>query len=149
MRIDWVPVVRCAHSKRPGQRSSRLPSVLRIDVQVKEVIRLGIGQRERFGGARCYPINELRQGRIVNHWNRALAEVIVIQAQDSGVCSKPQFVRPDAPSEIIVDEEPKSAPALNPGVIESAEGGKGRIRPAALQHDRKRVERLLKITRAE
>ena len=149
VRIDWVGIVGCANSECPGQCSGHLPGVLRIEVQVEEVVGLGIGQRERFRGGGCHSINELRQGRIVNQWNRPLSEVIVIQPEDPGVRPKPQFVRTDTPRQIVIDKESGGAPALHPSIVESADCRKRRIRSAALQHDRERVERLLKITRTE
>jgi hypothetical protein len=48
---------------------------------------------------------------------RALAEIIVIQPENSGVCSKPQFVRTDTPGQIVVDEESCSPPALHPSIV--------------------------------
>src|SRR5437764_388515 len=105
--------MRSAHSKRPRQRTGRLPSILCIEIQIKKVIGLGIGQRKCLGGGGSNSINELRQGRISNDWNLTLAEIVVIQPQDSSVGAKPQFVRTDAPRQIVVDEEPGSASALN------------------------------------
>ena len=56
---------------------------------------------------------------------------------------------PMAPGEVVVDKEPGRASPLDPGVVESSDRGKRRIRAAALQHDRECGERLLKITRTE
>src|SRR5437588_74018 len=141
--------MRSANSKRPRQRSGRPPGVLCIEVQIEEVIRLGIGERKCLGGGGSHSINELRQGRISNDWNPTLTEIVVIQPQDSSVGAKPQFVRTDAPRQIVVDEEPGSASALNPSVIQATERGEGCVGSAALQYDRKCIQRLLKISRTE
>src|SRR5579863_500051 len=50
-----------------------------------------------------------------------------------------------APGEIVVDEESRWAPALNPGVIEPSDG-RERVGTAALQHDGEGRERFLKVT---
>ena len=77
------------------------------------------------------------------------AEVIVIQAEDSRIGSKPQFVRAVAPGQVVIDEEPGGAPSLYPGVVEPSDGGERRVRTAALQNDRKCGERFLKIAGPE
>ena len=58
-----------------------------------------------------------------------------------------KLVRAVAPGEIVVDEEARGAPSLHPGVVEAADGGERRVRAAALQDDRERGERFLKIAR--
>src|ERR1700726_4682832 len=103
--------MRRAHSKRPRQRLGDPPRVLCIDVQIEKVIRLGIGQSKCLGGGGSDSINELRQGRVSNDWNPTLTEIVVIQPQDSSVGPKPDLMRSHAPSQIVVDEEPRSAPA--------------------------------------
>ena len=94
-------------------------------------------------------INELRQSRVGDRGHGALAEIVIVQPKDSRVRAEAQFVRAVAPGQIVVDEEARRAPALHPGIVEPAERGERSVRAAALQHDRKRRERLLKIAGAE
>ena len=86
---------------------------------------------------RCHSVNELWQGRVGHGGDRALAEVVVIEAEDSGVGAKPQFVRAMAPGQVVVDEEPRGAPSLDPGVVEPSDGREWRVRADALQNNRK------------
>src|ERR1700722_1580538 len=53
------------------------------------------------------------------------------------------------PGEVVVDEEPGGASPLDPCVVQSPDLRERGIRPAALQHDGKRSECLLKITGAK
>ncbi len=78
-----------------------------------------------------------------------MPEVIVIQPKNPSIGSKTEFVRPTAPSEIVVDEEPGGAPTLDPGVVKSSDTRKRGIRTAALQDYRECCEGLLKIDRPE
>ena len=85
--------------------------------------------------------------RVGHGGNCALSEIIVVQAKDSGIRAKPQFVSAMAPGEVVVDEEARGSPALNPGVVEPSNRSERRICAAALQHDRECRERLLKVAR--
>src|ERR1700687_1760811 len=53
------------------------------------------------------------------------------------------------PGEVVVDEKPGGASPLDPCVVQSPDLRERGIRPAALQHDGKRRECLLKITGAK
>jgi hypothetical protein len=61
MRIQRIGIVRIADAEGPGQRARHLPGVLRIEIQIEEVVRLRIGQREGFRSRRCDAVDELRQ----------------------------------------------------------------------------------------
>ena len=88
------------------------------------------------------------QVRVGDGGNSALSEVVVIEAKDPRVCAEPQFVRAPAPGQVVIDEEPRCATALHPGVVEASEGREG-IRAGALQYDRESGECLLKIVWTE
>ena len=145
VRVQRIGIVGVAQAEGPGQRAGDLPGVLGVEVEIEKVEWLvgDVGKVLRRG--RCHSVDELRQGRVGDRGNRALAEVVVIQAEDAGVGAEAELVRAVAPGEIVIDEEAGGAPALNPGVVESADGGEGRVGAAALQHDRKGGERLLKV----
>src|SRR5690348_8230779 len=99
--------------------------------------RLGVREWKRLRrGGRC-SINELRQSRIGYKRNRPLAEVIIIQSEDSRVCSEPEFVSAKAPRQVVIDKESASTPPLNPGVIEPSQRRKWGICSPALQNNRK------------
>ncbi len=146
MWIQRVGVECIAQAKGPGQRPGYFPGVLGVEIEIEEAEWLICCQRKSPGCGRRHSIDELRQRRVSHGRNCALTEVIVIQAKDSGVRSKPEFVSAMAPGEVIVDEEARSSPALNPGIVESADGSEWCICTAALQHNRKCRERLLKVT---
>ena len=64
VRIRRIGVVGIADTKSPGQVVRQFPGVLRIKVQIQEIVRLRIGQRISRRGGRRYTVDELRQGRI-------------------------------------------------------------------------------------
>src|SRR5580658_11039330 len=58
-------------------------------------------------------------------------------------------MRSNAPGQVVVYKKPGGAPALNPGVVQSPDRCKRRIRTAALQNNRECGERFLEIRRPE
>src|ERR1035438_8484610 len=54
-----------------------------------------------------------------------------------------------APREVVIDEEPGGASALNPSIVETSNRSERCIRSAALQHYWESGESLLKIARPE
>ena len=82
-----------------------LPGVLRIQIDVEEVEGLGIGKRECRGRGGCDSVDELRQIRIGDGGDGALAEVEVVQPEDAGVGAETKLMRAVAPREIVVDEK--------------------------------------------
>ena len=91
----------------------------------------------------------MRQGRVGNGGHRAFSEVVVIEPEDPRVGAEPQFVRTMAPCQIVVDENPSGATALDPGVVQSAERGEGSVRSDTLQNNWKCGQRLLKVAGAK
>jgi hypothetical protein len=67
-----------------------------------------------------------------------LAEIIIVQPQDADVSAKPQFIGAPGPRQIVVDEEPRSAPPLHPRVVEAADSRER----AAFEHHGPGGERL-------
>ena len=61
MRIQRIGIVGIADAESPGEGARQLPGVLRIKIQIEEVVRLRIGQREGFRGRGRDAVNELRQ----------------------------------------------------------------------------------------
>ena len=55
--------------------------------------------------------------------NGAFAEIVIIEAKDARVGAEAEFVRAVTPGEIVVDEKARGAAALDPGVVEPADGG--------------------------
>jgi hypothetical protein len=47
MWIQPVGIAGIAHAERPGQSGGHFPRVLRIEIQVEEIVWLGVGHRER------------------------------------------------------------------------------------------------------
>ena len=89
------------------------------------------------------------QGGVGHGGDRAFAEVIVIQAENSSVRAEPKLVRAVAPGQVVINEEPRCTPSLDPRVVEPSEGRKRRVGATALQNNRKCGQRLLKIAGAE
>ena len=87
----------------------------------------------------------LRQGGVVHGGDRAFAEIIVIQAEYSSVRAEPKLVRAVAPGQVVINEEPRSTPSLDPRVVEPSEGRKRRVGATALQNNRKGGQRFLKV----
>src|SRR5258708_35419640 len=145
MRIQWIGVEGVAHTKCPGKLPSHFPGVLSIEIEIEEVEGLICRQWKCLGRGGGHSIDELRQRRVRHSRNCALSEVIVVQTKDSVVRSKPQFVNGMAPSKVVVNEKARGSPALHPGIVEPSNRTERRIRAAALQHDRKRREGLLKV----
>ena len=121
MRIQRIRIVGIADAERPGQRARQLPGVLRIKVQIQEIVWLRIGQRKGFRSRRRNSVDELRQGRVGHQRDRAFTEIIIVQAEDPAVGSEAEFVRAYGPGEIVVDEEARGAPSLNPRIVEPSE----------------------------
>ena len=144
MRIQRIGVEGVAQTERPGQCASHFPGVLRVDIEIEKVEGLICVRRERLRRGVRYSIDKLLQVRVGHGGNRAFSEVVVVQAEDTGIGSEPQFVSATAPGEVVVDEKAGCAPALNPGVVQPSDGREG-IRAAALQHDRERRKCLLKV----
>src|SRR5271167_3054409 len=144
MRIQWIGVEGVAHTECPGQCASHLPGVLRVNIEIEKVEGFIGARRESLVRGVRDSIDELQQVCVGDRWDRTLAEIVVIQAEDSGVCSKPQFVCAMAPGQIVIDEEPGCAPAMHPCVVKPSNGREG-IRAAALQHDGKSGNCLLKV----
>ena len=139
-------------SRRPKVQVSDgrdLPGVLRVEIEVQEVERLIRRCREGLARGRGHAVDELRQRRVGHGGNGTLAEVVIIQAEDADVGAEPQLVRAVAPGEIVVDEEARSAPSLQPGVVEASDGGEGGVGADALQHDGESGQRLLKVAGRE
>ena len=145
VRVQRIGVEGIAYTDRPGYGRCNFPGVLCIEIQVQEVERLVTRCGEGLSCCRGNTVNELRQGGVVHRRDGALAEVVIIQAKDSDVRAEPEFVGAATPSEIVIDEEPRRAPALNPIVIESANRGERCVRAAAFEDDWKSSQRLLQI----
>src|ERR1700692_1220019 len=128
MRIQRIGVKGVAQSERPGKLLSHFPGVLGVEIQVEEAEWLVCRQWKSLGCRRCYSIDELRQCRVGHGRNCALTEIVVIQTKDSGVRAKPKFVGAMAPSEVVIDEEARRSPALNPGVVEPSNRSERGIR---------------------
>ena len=58
-------------------------------------------------------------------------------------------MRAMAPGKIVIDKEPGSTPSLDPSVVEPSQCREGCVRPAALKHNGKCGERLLKLGRSK
>src|SRR5580658_6887007 len=58
-------------------------------------------------------------------------------------------MRSNAPGQVVVYKKPGGASSLNPGVVQSPDRCKRRIRTAALQNNRECGERFLEIRRPE
>ncbi len=101
------------------------------------------------GSRRRNSVDELRQAGVSDQRNRALAEIIIVQTEDPGVGSEAEFVRAYRPSQVVVDEEARGAPALHPRIVQPSQRREGSVRAAALQHDWKRRQRFLKVGRPE
>ena len=144
MRIQRIGVEGVAQAERPGQCASHFPGVLRVEIEIEKVEGLICVRRERLRRGVRHSIDKLLQVRVGHGGNRAFPEVVVIQAEDAGIGSEPQFVSAAAPGEVVIDEKPGGAPALNPGVVQPSDGREG-VRAAALQHDRESRKCLLKV----
>src|SRR5258708_8166491 len=149
VRIKRIGIECVAKPECPGQCGSHLPGVLRVQVKIEEVEWLIDRKGKRLGCGGSDAVNELRQSRVRHGRHGSLAKVKVIEAKDPGVGSKPQFVSAVAPGKIVIDEEPRRPPSLNPVVIESADGGKGRIAAASLQDGLESRECLLEVPGTE
>src|ERR1700693_5587960 len=147
MWIQWIGVACVSQAECPGKLPNHSPGVLGIEIEIEEPEGFVCRQWESLGCGRCHPVDELRQRRVGHGRNCALSEVIIIQAKYPRVRTESQFVSATAPGEVVIDEETRSSPALNPGVVESADLGERRICAAALQHNRKCRERLLDVPR--
>ena len=137
VRIQRIGIVRIAQSERPRQRSRHLPGVLRVEIQIQEIVRLRIGERKGFRGCRRDAVDELRQRRICDQRNRAFAEIIIVQPEDPGVGAEPQFVRADGPRQIVVDEEARRAPPCTHVLSRPPSVVNGALAPLPCKHDRK------------
>src|SRR5208283_200245 len=146
MRVQWVGVIRIAQAKRPGQRRRDSPGVLNIEIQIEEIKRFVGRRRECLRCRGCHAVYELWQRRIGDRWDRTLPEIVIIQPKDSDVRAKSQFVSAVAPGKIVIDKESCGAPALNPSVVESSDGGERGVGTAALKHDGERRERFLEVS---
>ncbi len=131
MRIQRIGVEGVAQTERPGQFASHFPGVLRVDIEIEKVEGLICVRRERLRRGVRYSVDELLQIRVGHRGNRAFSEVVVVQAEDTGIGSEPQFMSAMTPGEVVVDEKAGCAPALNPGVVEPSHGREG-IRAGAL-----------------
>ncbi len=149
MRIQGIGIQRVSDPEGPCQCLVHLPCVLRIQVEIQEVIRLVRRCGKGFCRRGCDSVNVLRQVGVRHGGDRSLPEVVIIQPQDSGIGSKAEFVRAVAPGQVVVDEKTGSAPSLDPCVVQSTDRGKWRIRAAALQNDWECSERFLKVARTE
>ncbi len=144
MRIQRIGVEGVAKTEGPGQRASHFPGVLRVEIEIEKVEGLIGVRRERLRRGVRDSIDELRQVRVGHGGNCAFSEIVVVQAEDTGIGSEPQFVSAKAPSKVVIDEEPGCASALDPSVVQPSDGRKG-IRAGALQCDREGRKCLLKI----
>src|SRR5208282_72540 len=106
MGVQGVGVVRVAYPKCPGQRRRNSPRVLSIEIQIEEIERLVGGRRKCLRSRGCHAVDELRQRRVGDRWDRTLPEIVIVQPKDSGVRAKPQLVSGMAPGEIVIDKEP-------------------------------------------
>src|SRR5208282_1492469 len=144
MRVQRIRVAGVAQAEGPSQRASYFPGVLRIDIEIEKVEGL-VGMRWkclRHGARRAIDI--LLQVGVDDGGNCAFSEVIIVEAENAGIGSEPQFVSATAPGEVVVEKEAGGASALNPRVVQPSHG-RERVRAAALQYDRKRRQRLLKV----
>ena len=112
--IEWIGIEGIARSECPGKARGDSPGILRVQIEIEEIERLIGRGREGLGCGRSYPIDELRQSCVRHRRHRALTEVIIIEAKDSGVGAKPQLVGPVAPCKIVIDKEPGGTPPLHP-----------------------------------
>ena len=149
VRIGWIRVVRIANAEGPGQSWRHLPGVLRVEVQVQEIVRLRIGQRKGCRGRGRHAVDELGQGGVVHQGDHARAEIVIVQAENPAVRAKPELVRSHGPGQVVVDEEAGGAASLNPRIVQPAERGERGVGAAALEDDRKRRQRFLKIGGSE
>ncbi len=147
--FERIRIERVAKADGPGQLRSQLPGILRVEIEIQKVEWFVGRGRESFCRGGRDSVNKLRQRGVGDRGNAAFAEIVIVQAEDSGVGSEAEFVRAVAPGQIVVDEKARSAPALHPGIVEAADGGEGRIGSASLQHDRESRQRLLKIAGRE
>jgi hypothetical protein len=122
---------------------------LRIEIQIQEVERLILRDRKCLQGGGSDAVHELRQGRVRHQRNVSFAEVIIIQAKDAIIRTKPQFMSAMRPGEIVIDEKTSGASSLHPGVVLPADVAEGRIRPLALQNNRESRERHRIVARRE
>src|SRR5271155_4675789 len=117
VRIERVGIKSIAQAKSPGQVLGDFPGVLRVQIEIQKIERLIRRLRKCLGGRGRYAINVLRQSRINDRRHAALAEIVIVQPQNSRVGAEAQLVRPMAPGQIVVDEKARSPPTLNPGVV--------------------------------
>src|ERR1700690_862801 len=149
MRVQRIRIERVANADGPSKFRGQLPGVPRVEIEIQKAARVISGQRESLRRNGGNSIDELRQRRITDRGNRAFSEIVVVEAKDSRIRSKPEFVSAVAPGKIVVEKNPRDAPSLLPSVVKSSDRGERSVRPASLQYDRKRGQRLLEITRRE
>src|SRR5271157_888236 len=92
MRIEWIGVQCIAHTERPSQAASHFPGVLRVDIEIEKVEGLISVRRKCLRGGVRYSRDKLLQVRLGHRGDRACPEVVVVQAKDTDIGSKPQFV---------------------------------------------------------
>src|SRR3984957_5172811 len=100
MRIHRIRVVRIADAESPRKSMRHLPGVLRIEVQIEEVVRVRIDQRKGLRGCGCDAVNELRKGGVGHQRDHTLTEIIVVQVEDPAIGSETEYERPHHTSEI-------------------------------------------------
>src|SRR3974390_557048 len=136
LRVKGVGIGGPTDAEGPRKFRCHLPSVLSVEVKVQEIVWLRVRHRKGLRRGRSHTINELRQGRICNERYDSLAEIIIVEAEDAGIRAETQLVTAVGPSEIVIDEKACCATVLHPGIVQTAECRKRRIRAAPLQHNR-------------
>src|SRR5271154_2232174 len=129
MRIQRIRIERVANTDRPRQFRRQLPGVLRVEIEIQKAERLVRGLRKSLRRNGRNSIDELRQRRIADRGNRAFSEIVVVQAKNSSIRSKPEFVSPPAPGKIVVEKNARNAPTLHPGVVEPSNRGERSVAP--------------------
>src|SRR5437588_418530 len=149
VRIEWIGIVCCPDAEGPCQPGRHFPGVLRVEIQIQEIVWLRVRERKCLRCGRSHAIDELRQSRVRHKGNDPLTEVIIIQPKDASIRSKTELMPAVRPGEVVINEEARRTPPLHPRVVQAADRSKRRVRAAALQDDRECRQGLLKIRWAE
>ncbi len=129
----------CPQTDRPRGAVRQFDRVLSEHIDVADPERRDRGGREGARRRRGYAVDELRQRCVGHERRRARAEVIVVEPEPSNTLAQSPLVPSRGPRHIVVHMEPGDFAALRPEVVEPAQGGKGHVRPLALEHDWQRA----------
>src|ERR1700756_3108659 len=106
MQVEGFGIEGIAQTDRPGPLLRDLPRILRVEVEICKIERLIRVSRKSLSRRRCHPEDELRQVGVSDQGNCALAEIKVIQTEESNVRAEPDLVWAMTPSKVVVDEKP-------------------------------------------